>query len=428
MPREIIHRDVGLPAGDDVENTDSFRQFGCDMPESIDFVDDDEDVRGLFRPGFKFRHDLDGEDDLEGYGWGDPTVLRTPDVKPRDRLFLREMDHRDIFIPINDDSGRREEIEIWGFTDYFGSDELEFPNPTMRAVQGELIHSYHRPSHGPHTIHHHGIGASPINDGVGHITFELEGDGYIYQFRAKDPGTYIYHCHRNTVLHFELGMYGLLIIDPPAPPGSNLTAPYADGGPGYVMRRSDPVRYDVEGLWVLDDFDLRWHDDRADDGVLNHGHGAGIECPFEPWHPDPEENPHLHRFEPNRFLITGVIADQRDPLITHPKVAVDARVGDTVLLRVVNASYTRTKITLPSALNAEVISMDGKVLGGEGHTSYAYPFSLSEMRDSFELTTAQRWDLLLHDAPAGTWEVEVEYRHWISGKVLGVARTLVTVT
>jgi hypothetical protein len=424
MTRPLIDRDAGLPAGANVEEEDAFRRFGCDVLQTVDILDNG-DITNLFAPGFEVRRDIDGDDELQGYR--DVSVLRTPDRLPFDRLFIREMVHSGLDLPVNNAGGSTEEIEIWGFTDPFGSDELELPSPTIRAVEGEVVHSLHRPSHGPHTIHHHGIGTTPVNDGVGHTSFELEGDGYIYQWLARDAGTYIYHCHRNTVLHFEMGMYGLLIIDPPPPAGSGLSAPYADGGPGFVRRGKGLVHYHTEGLWVADDIDRRWHDDREDDGVLNHGHGAGIECPFEPWDPDPKENPHLHRFEPDRFLITGVIADQGSPLITHPRVAVSAQPGETVLLRILNASYTRTRFIFPPALNAEVIAMDGKVLGGAGHKSYSHPFPLAEMNHSFELTSAQRWEVLLENVPAGSWEIAVEYRHWISGAVLGEAKTVITV-
>jgi FtsP/CotA-like multicopper oxidase with cupredoxin domain len=378
--------------------------------------------------GFEREHDIAA---AELADYRDVTVLRTPDRQQRDRLFIREMRHDDLLLPVNDTDGATVEVEIWSFPDPLRDpDDIrhQFPSPTMRAVEGEVVHSYHRPSHGPHTLHHHGLGVTPVNDGVGHTTFELEGDGYIYQFLAKNAGTYFYHCHRNTVLHFELGMYGLLIIDPPRPEGiTGPEAPYADGGAGFVRRGREIVPYDVEGLWVFDDIDLRWHDDREDDGVLNHGHGAGLACPFALWDPDPANNPHLHRFEPDLFLISGVIADQADPLITHPGVAVNASPGETVLLRVLNAAYTKLRLRLPAALNAEVIAMDGKVLGGEEHMSYSQPFALAELDHVVELTTAQRWDLLVSQVPAGEWIVEAEYRHWISGEVLGRARTRLVV-
>jgi FtsP/CotA-like multicopper oxidase with cupredoxin domain len=416
MTRPLIPRDIALPADPDVEDTDTFERFGCSVLNMNDVIENDP--TNLFNPAFVREVEIPAAD-LEGYM--DVTVLNTPDKQERDRLFVREMSHDHLALPVNVAGGESMEVEIWGFPDPLGDGELHFPSPTMRAVEGEVVHTLFNPSFNRHTIHHHGIGHTPVNDGVGHTTFELDGDGYIYQFYAKSAGTYIYHCHVNTVLHFEMGMYGLLIIDPPAPPGSSITAPYTDGGSGFVRRAREIVPYDVEGLWVFDDFDQRWHD--------GPGHSDGLRCPFEPWDPEPgNANPHLHRFEPSVFCITGVIADQADPTtITHPGIARSAQPGQSVLLRIVNASYTKLRVSFPAALNAEVIAMDGKVLGGESEKSYSHPFPLSDLGHVFDLTTAQRWDVLIQGAPTGTWPVEAEYRHWITGQVLGRASTVLTV-
>ena len=108
-------------------------------------------------------------------------------------------------------------------------------------------------SKGPHTIHHHGINPTTFNDGVGHVSFEAT--EYTYQWQPHNPGTNFYHCHVNTVLHFEMGMFGLLIVDPPE-------------GPGFL---ANGERYQVERSWVADDIDPRWHDE-----IRGRGHEAGL--------------------------------------------------------------------------------------------------------------------------------------------------------
>jgi FtsP/CotA-like multicopper oxidase with cupredoxin domain len=147
-----------------------------------------------------------------------------------------------------------------------------------------------------------------MNDGVGHLTFEIGGE-YTYQWQAAEAGTYFYHCHRNTTLHFEMGMYGLLIVDPNVP-----GAPFADGGAGQCHVGNALESYAAEALWVADDFDIRWHGIDRNDGLeAITDHNAGLQdnevdgngFPVFVSINDPD-NPRLHDFRPDVFLITGV--------------------------------------------------------------------------------------------------------------------------
>ena len=89
-----------------------------------------------------------------------------------------------------------------------------FPGPTIRIPRGVVFHAYVT-GHGqtPHTIHWHGIEPSAMNDGVGHSSMEI--GEYTYQWQPNHIGSYFYHCHRNTIQHFEYGLYGFLIVEPP---------------------------------------------------------------------------------------------------------------------------------------------------------------------------------------------------------------------
>ena len=111
-----------------------------------------------------------------------------------------------------------------------------------------------------------------------------------------------------------MGMYGMVLVDPPNPngPGAPLQPPYPNGGPGFIRRGNEIIPYDVEAVWVTDDVDPVWHSK-----VPNAGFGTGTSL-------DPYPSAHLNEFNPQYFLITGVPQPwcgnlPTDPL--HPGVA-----------------------------------------------------------------------------------------------------------
>ena len=92
----------------------------------------------------------------------------------------------------------------------------QVPGPTLRATEGDRIriHFTNAGSH-PHTLHFHGI--HPVDmDGV----FEQieKGQSYTYEFDAEPFGLHLYHCHTTPLkTHIHKGLYGVFIVDPPAP-------------------------------------------------------------------------------------------------------------------------------------------------------------------------------------------------------------------
>jgi FtsP/CotA-like multicopper oxidase with cupredoxin domain len=315
--------------------------------------------------------------------------FETPDRLNPDAFFVREFYG----------SGKLEfpdgfEAEIWGFRDPLSSNPVDsgkpFPSPLIRVRQGQIAHVKLTASKNTHTIHHHGIEPTTFNDGVGHMSFEV-GDEYTYQWQANLAGTYFYHCHKNTVLHFEKGMYGLLIVDPPSGPGT-LWA----GGPAY----------DVERALVFDDLDPRWHDDN---GPLEE-HDAGL-C---------GEDVGLNRFEPQYFICNGV-PSQRTP--NDPRTIVRARVGQRVLLRMLNASYSILRYTIP--LDATLMMIDGRGLGRTG-SPWSRPVPIPRNRAT-EFTTAQRHDIILQPTAPGTYRIRTQFLNWVTRDIQHGGRGVVDV-
>jgi FtsP/CotA-like multicopper oxidase with cupredoxin domain len=280
-------------------------------------------------------------------------------------------------------------IKYWTFLDKTKSLAPAYLGPMIRVKQGQIVHTTLSAAKGPHTIHHHGIEPSTANDGVGHVSFEVNGS-YTYQWQPQHAGTFFYHCHRNTVFHFEMGLMGMLIVDPPE-------------GPGKVFQNGPA--YDVEKIWVLDDMDPRWHEIGSHDAGL-----CGMDVGF-------------NRFEPKYFLLSGVFNNRTT---TDPRAVVTAPLGKKILIRLLNASYSVLRVTLPC--DAICVSLDGHGLGKEAWNGQF----LIPANTPFELATAQRFDLILAPTVRGTSTAKMEFRHWITGQIqnngAGVVQTRIVVT
>ncbi|WP_240472253.1 multicopper oxidase domain-containing protein [Thioalkalivibrio versutus] len=266
------------------------------------------------------------------------------------------------------------EVPIWGFNMDGGGGMGggggggmggAMPSPPMRVRQGQIVHTHLNAMAmmAPHTVHHHGIEPDTFNDGVGHYSFDVLGE-YTYQWRASQAGTYFYHCHTNTVLHAEMGMYGALIIDPPSGPGT-----VYEGGPSYT----------VEAIWAVDDIDMNWHCLPWDAALC--GGDAGLDD-----------------FNPEIFCINGVGADLSQ---TDPSVVVNASRADRVLLRYIMAGYVPQRVRFPEELGPiQVVAEDGRPLpqietipaGGE-----------------ILMTAAERYDLIFEPQQAGSFPVDIDF-------------------
>ena len=96
------------------------------------------------------------------------------------------------------------------------------PAPTIRMTQGDLVsikvvnlaqnkfpHSFHM-----HSIHAGAIDGTMFNNQSGSIS---PGHSFTYNFTANPVGLWPFHCHQMPLsLHVVKGLYGQMIIDPPA--------------------------------------------------------------------------------------------------------------------------------------------------------------------------------------------------------------------
>ena len=317
-------------------------------------------------------------------------------------------------------------IDMWLFEDPDDNTDasVTFPGKTIRTVEGDIVHARAGAKLNTHTIHWHGIEPTPMNDGVGKHSFEISGN-FTYQFATRQAGTFLYHCHKNTALHFEMGLVGAFIVDPKKPNTPEAAGvpdpPYPDGGPGFVRTVNPPshvVKYDVEALWVPDDIDTRWH---------KLGHDAFMQkC--DPDNPTAAKNftqdGILNDFRPDIFLLSGE-PRRTDDNTPFEKAAVNARVGQTILIRFIDATYTVNEIRfgLPALVIAEV----GYPFGVPPRGQYSHPIDLAAGQP-LRITAAMRGDGLIKATEPGRFPCTIDFFHWITGKQLYRGTVFINIT
>jgi len=329
-----------------------------------------------------------------------------------------------------------------------------YPGPTIRVPRGVVFHA-ETVGKGPppHTIHWHGIEPTPMNDGVGHASQEI--GKYIYQWQPNFIGSYFYHCHRNTVQHFEMGLFGFLIVEPPdaySTGGGNNPGGYPRRTaantaafpqfPGFVagdLASGDPhaytIPYDYEALWVCDDMDSYWHNTIGQQAkawypaVVNR---PGVDDQF--WHG------HFHDFNPDNWFITGVVVPNAPGVtgtiaggvvvpaalnggVTGMQVSINAQTGKTILVRALCASYNSMQVTFP--VDVVIIAWDGRALGVPPLTRYNYAYKVPA-NTPIRYSVARRIDALIRETTPFSGFATVEFFDTRGENVPGRERILKT--
>ena len=244
------------------------------------------------------------------------------------------------------------------------------PSPTIRVEEGDRVRIILQNTHYfPHTIHPHGTIHPNAMDGVPDITQAavIPGESFSYEFTAKNPGTFFYHCHVQPDVHVLMGLVGMLIIEPNRP--NNIFTHLVPGAGRMpdLAKATVEAGYGREYSLVYMDIDAR----------LNRIPAA---------YKDPREiEKRMHREydstqrKPNIFLLNG-----RSFPFTLRDTPIEVKSGERVKLRILNAGERPMKLHTHGH-HPTLTHLDG----------YPLPASMRYTRDVFAIGAAQRIDLEL---------------------------------
>lgn len=281
-------------------------------------------------------------------------------------------------------------VPYWGFEDPIAAPgQKTFPSPVVRMRVGEVAHVKLETLCDAAPVASNAR-TGPRNGGLArgwglHSAGALavqKRESYIYQWQPKQAGTWLYQSHLSSARHFEMGLFGLLIVDP-EPESDGLPRAYR-GGPAY----------NVERCWILDDIDPDWH---AGAELVSGGSGSERERPFVPKY----------------FLINGV---PNTEVMNDERVAINAKAGDKVLIRLLNASFSLVRLKI-EGLQGQIISVDGNALASAAHPWTKW--SPVKPTHPVYLATGARNDILIDLDPeksgivaGGDYLVTFEFLDW----------------
>ncbi len=251
----------------------------------------------------------------------------------------------------------------------------------------------------PHTVHWHGFPeASSVFDGVPDASVAINmGASLTYYYKAKDAGTYMYHCHVEATEHMQMGMLGNLYVRPRQnreADGANLFTAFAgneanvanggltpppqmdtgathSAGAMYAYNDGDgTTRYDVEYPIQMGSFDPAFHD-------------ASFEVQPLPFR-DMRDRYFLLNGRGYPDTINTAVIETPDPLAGVPKPSqpvhslIQATAGQVILLRVSNLNVTQFNTLGTNGPPMKVVALDARLLrDGSGMNMYYETNSLT---------------------------------------------------
>ncbi len=107
--------------------------------------------------------------------------------------------------------------ELGGKPFYLYAYNRQVPGPILEVEQGSKLSVEFKNELGqPTTVHWHGLRLKNENDGVPGVTQEevKPGETFRYELEFPDEGAYWYHPHAREELQQELGLYGVILVEP----------------------------------------------------------------------------------------------------------------------------------------------------------------------------------------------------------------------
>lgn len=247
-------------------------------------------------------------------------------------------------------------IPIWGFISWDSLNVNKLPSPTLYFSQGDSVHLLvDNVSEMAHTIHLHGLDVNQENDGVPSTSFQIPGYGVgEYHFKVDQPGTFLYHCHVETVIHLQMGMFGAVVVRPK----EDANTLYDSASP-----------FDKEYLWLASEIDASWHDPVPLNGAVP-------------------------AYEPDYFLVNGKSKTQID---NDSSIAIAALPNEKIALRIANMGYGIHTYNFPGSIHVSVIGSDGR------------KFAIPENTNTLTVYPGERYALLLNSSTEVSDNISLTY-------------------
>lgn len=262
-------------------------------------------------------------------------------------------------------------IPVFGITSTLG-EKAKIPAKILYCNEGDSVildtRSISQGEH--HTIHLHGLDVDTRNDGDPSTSFWLSHmQDTTYSFKAKNAGTYLYHCHVADVVHVQMGMYGMIVV---RAAGGAKTA--WTGGPAY----------DKDIKWLMSEVDSSWHYEIPD-------------------HDPVMDTVNIPEYLPDYFLINGKCGGE---LYLNDSMKIFGAQGEKILMRLANIGFNANRIIFPSFLKAKIIESDGR------------PFSNAIINDTCFIMPGERFSVMLQPDMQAAATVSVQYIDMNTGNLI----------